>query len=73
MYFTFVNLIKKKRQKQINLIKKTAKKNISGKLSVKITFKHCGFVKKDFFFTFNLFKNYLFSQKTSISIKKQLF
>lgn len=66
MYFTFVNLIKKKRQKQINLIKKTAKKNISGKLSVKITFKHCSFVKKDFFL-------HLIYSKTTFLVKKQAF
>lgn len=53
--------------------KKIDIKNTSRNLSVKITFIYCGFVKKEFFFTFNLFKKYLFSQKTSISIKNNFF
>jgi hypothetical protein len=45
VYFTFVNLIKKNPHKQINLIKKTVKKNTSSKLIVKTTLKDYHFVK----------------------------
>jgi hypothetical protein len=69
VYFTFVNLIKKKLQKQINLIKKTRKKNTSCKLSVKTTFKYCGFVKKVPVFTIYLFKIHPFGKKTNFSTK----
>ncbi len=71
MCFTFVNLIKINTQKQINLIKKTAKKNTSRKLSVKNTFKHCGFVKKTPVLAINLCKIHTFNQKTKISTKNR--
>jgi len=48
--FTFVNLTKKKPQKQINIIKKPLKKNIYHKLSVKYTLiNQCFFQKKGLF------------------------
>jgi lipopolysaccharide assembly outer membrane protein LptD (OstA) len=67
--FTFVNLIKKNQEKQINLIKKVVKKNASHKLSVKNTFKYYGFVKKTSVFRINLCKIYTLCEKTNISTK----